>query len=209
MANLVIAANISSNNTAYSESGAAWIVISSANDKLIFSSGSDTVADGLAIPSQSEYNRAGVVLTGSQQVVSQYFLEDASAGILRRIQLMGNTTSRYVLAFDFDASTATEPVLELWDDSNLNTVTGTTLGAGTPSSSWWKGIVTTTSTPGSNWTGVSLAGSSTNHFLNLNDGSGALATADTLYCNLKIVIPASAASGVNTTPVFAVKFASN
>jgi len=209
MAALTMAANISSSDTAYTESGAAWVVIDSANDVLIFTAGSDTVADGEPIPSQSDYNRAGVLITGSQVIVDTYILADASANMLREIQLMGNTTGRYVLAFDFDGSTATEPVLELWDDSNLNTVTSTTLGAGTTSSSWWKGITTTSGAPTIGWTGSTLAGATSGHYLNLNNGSGALAVATTLYCNLKIVIPISATTGVNSTPVFAVKFASN
>lgn len=209
MATLTIAANVSSNNTPYSESGAAWIVVDSTNDTLIFSAGSDTVADGETIPTQSEYNQAGVILTGVQQIVSKYFLADASANMIREIQLMGNTTNRYVLAFDFDDVTATEPVLELWDDSNLDTIAGTSLGAGTASSSWWRGITTTSSSPSADWTGSTLAGSSSSHYLNLNASGGALSGAKTLYCNLKIVIPASAATGLSATPVFAVKFASN
>ena len=122
---------------------------------------------------------------------------------------MGNTTNRYVMAFIFDGATATEPVLELWDDSDLDTITSTTLGAGTPSSSWWKGICTTSGAPGSDWTGSALAGSGSGYYLSLNNGGGALAAADVLYCNLKVVVPASATTGINATPVFAVKFTSN
>lgn len=206
---LQIAVNISSNNTPYTASGAAWIDIDTAADYFIFSAGSDTISDGQTLPTQSQLNQAGVVLNGSQQVVSKYFLADASENRLWDIDLMGNTTSRYVLAFIFSGATATEPVLELWDDSDLNTVNNESLGSGTPSNSWWKGIVTTTSTPSSNWTGVSLAGSSNSHYLSLNDGNGALAGADELYCNIKIVIPASASTGLNELPVFAVKYASN
>jgi len=206
---LTIAVNVSSSDTEYSESGASWVVISSANDYLVFSNGSTTVADGQSIPSQAQLSSAGVVLTGAQQIVSKYFLADVSADQLYELDLMGNTTGRYVLAFNFDDATATEPILELWDDSGLDTITGTTLGAGTPSNSWWRGITTTAGAPGSSWTGSTLAGSSDGHYLELNNGSGALAVADTLYCNLKIVIPASASTGSNATPVFAVKYASN
>lgn len=208
-ATLIMAVNISSSDTAYSESGAAWIEISSANDYLIFSNGSSVVADGQSIPSQAELNTAGIILNGTQQIVSKYFLADVSEDVLYDIDLMGNTTGRYVLAFDFDDATATEPVLELWDDSNLNTITGTTLGAGTASNSWWRGITTTTSAPSAEWAGSKLAGSGTGNYLNLNAGGGALAAAKTLYCNLKIIIPASATTGTNATPVFACKFTSN
>jgi hypothetical protein len=206
---LTIAINVANTDTPYPNSGGIWTVIAPSVDYLVFSAGSDVVDDGLPIPTQSQLNQAGVVLTGVQQIVSKYYLADVSANELKQVHLMGNTTSRYVLAFSFDAATASEPVLELWDDANLNTVDGTTLGAGTPSNSWWRGITTTNSAGGANWTGSTLAGASDGHFLNLNDGAGALSGAAVLYCNLKIVVPASASTGTNATPKFAVKYASN
>jgi hypothetical protein len=206
---LIVAANHSSNDVEYSESGADWVALAPASDYLVFSAGSNTVDDGEDIPTQSELNSAGVILTGAQQVVDRYFLADISANELKELFLMGNQDTQYVMAFDFDGATASEPVLELWDDENLDTVTGTTLGAGTPSNSWWKGITTTSSSAGSDWTGSTLAGSSDGNYLLLNDGSGAIAVATTLYCNLKIVVPASAATGINATPKFVVKYTSN
>lgn len=208
MAILQMVANIGAVDSPYA-SGASWVVIQPTADYLVFTAGSATVADGQPLPTQSQLNQAGVILNGTQQIVSQYFLADFSANLLRSLDLMGNTTGRYVLAFDFDDSTASEPVLELWDDTNFNTINGTTLGAGTPSNSWWRGITTTAGAPSSNWTGSTLAGSSASHFLYLNNGSGALSTAKTLYCNLKIVIPASASTGSNNTPVFVCKYSSN
>lgn len=209
MATLTVALNVSALDIPYPSSGAVWVDLAPASDYLVFTNGSDVVQDGWPLPTQSQLNQAGLVLTGVQQIVSQYFLADASANMLKSINLMGNTTGRYVMAFDFDGSTASEPVLELWDDANLNTVAGTTLGAGTPSNSWWRGITTTSAAPSASWTGSTLAGASDGHFLYLNNGSGALATATTLYCNLKIVIPASAATGINATPKLVCKFASN
>lgn len=206
---LTVAVNTSNNDVEYTDSGSTWAVIDTDNDYLIFSNGSTAVNDGEDIPTQSELQSAGMVLNGTQQIVDRYFLADVGSDILQEIFLMGNTTNRYVMAFSFDGATATEPVLELWDDSGLDTITSTTLGAGTPSSSWWKAICTTSSAPGSDWTGTSLAGSGSGYYLNLNNGNGALASADDLYCNLKVVIPATATSGISATPVFAVKFASN
>lgn len=206
---LTIAVNTSASNSVFDGSGAVWSLIAPASDYLVFSAGSDTVDDGETIPTQSQLNQAGVILTGVQQIVDRYFLADVSANELKEIFLMGNTTNRYVMAFDFNGSTASEPVLELWDDSNLNTTDSTTLGAGTASNSWWRGITTTNSAPSTDWTGSTLAGSSDGHYLLLNDNAGALTGADTLYCNLKIVIPASATTGINTTPKFVVKYASN
>jgi hypothetical protein len=206
--NLTISANIDVVDAPYA-SGASWVDLDLSNDTMIFTAGSDVVKDGEPIPSQTALNQAGIILTGTEQIVSQYFVADASANILRQIDLMGNTTNRYVLAFTFDGPTATEPILELWDDITLNTIDSTTLGAGTPANSWWRGITTTNSAPSIDWVGLNLAGSSDLHYLQLNDGNGPLIGATTLYCNLKVVIPASATTGTSATPIIVVKFASN
>ena len=124
---------------------------------------------------------------------------------------MGNLDKRYVLAFDFNAGTASEPVLEVWDDTNLNTSTGTILGGGTPSSSFIRGITTTAGLPGAGWiTGATrMAGSSDGNFLFLNDQNGFLTGASTLYANIAVVIPASQTTGFSANPVFVVKWLSN
>lgn len=208
MANLTIAVNVSESDAVYA-SGASWVEIDLANDYLVFSSGSDVVADGQPIPSQSDLNSAGVLLDGEAQVVGKYFLADVGSNLLHEISLMGDTEGQYVVAFSFDDATASEPVLELWDDIGLDTIDSTTLGAGTANNSWWKGTVTTTTAPSIGWSGTALAGSSDGHFLLLNDGAGVLTEAKTLYCNLKIVVPGSATTGLNASPVFVCKFASN
>ncbi len=117
----------------------------------------------------------------------------------------------YNLVFDFDDLTASEPTFELWDDTNLNTIDNITLGLGVATNIWWRGVTTTSGSPGANWApgGITLAGSSSGHFLLLNDNNGALPSATTLYANLAIVIPASATSGGSVNPVFAVKWLSN
>ena len=206
---VTIALNCSSNDTVYDESGGDWVDMNTASDYLVFSAGSDTIADGEAIPSQAALAQAGVVLNGAEQIVDKYFLADISDNELKEIDLMGNTTGRYVMAFYFDGATGSEPVLELWDDENLNTIAGITLGAGTPSNSWWRGIQTTDSPPSASWTGSHLAGSGSGYFIELNNGSGALSGAGTLYCNLKVVIPSTADTGINATPKLVVKFTSN
>jgi len=191
----------------YGTSGIDWTEVSAGNDKLIFTAGSTVVADGQGIPSETDLNQAGIILTGSQIIVSKYLLEDISDSLLKEIHNMGNQNKRYVLAFDFDDETASEPVLEVWDDLNLNTIISQALGSGVPSSSWYVGVVTTDGMPGTNWIGTTLSGSSNGHFLWLNNENGALTGAKTLYANLKIVIPASATSGA-FTPVMVVKYAS-
>ena len=206
---LTVAVNCGASDVEYVESGGDWEDISAANDYLIFSGGSTAVADGEDLPTQSELTQAGLVLTGVEQIVANYFLADASANELKKITLMGNTTKRYVMAFVFDGATATEPVLEIWDDDDLDTITGTTLGAGTAANSWWRGITTTGAAPGVSWTGSRLAGSASGYYLNLNDGDGALAAAGELYCNLKVVVPSTATTGISATPKIVVKFTSN
>lgn len=178
------------------------------NDSLIISAGSLAVADGQPIPSNTQLNNAGILLTGIEQTVSKYFLADASAGILEQIHNMGAGNKQYVIAFVFDAATASEPVLEVWDDTDMDSVDSVPLGAGTPASSWFRGITTTSNPPGVGWTGSRLAGSSDGNFLWLNDENGALSGATTLYAQLKVVIPASQVSGGTGTPILVCKYAS-
>lgn len=206
---LDIYVNTGTQDTELGTSGAEFTEYSEGNDSLIFSGGSDVVADGEPIPSQSDLIQAGVILSGAEQIVGKYFLSDVGSNLLREIFNMGNQNKRYVMAFDFDSATASEPVLEVWDDSDLDSIDDVTLGSGVPSSSWWRGVVTTDALPGANWVGQRLAGSGSGYFLQLNNGNGALSSADTLYCNLKIVIPASATSGGSAVPVFVVKWTSN
>ena len=179
------------------------------NDSLIFSGGSDTVKDGEPIPSESQLNQAGLLLIEPriEQTIDKYFLADSNVNLLKQIHNMGAGNYRYVMAFDFDAETVSEPVFEIWYDSDLDSIDNTALGAGTPSASWYRGICTTDALPGVAWTGSRLAGSSDGNFLFLNSENGALSGAKTLYMNLKIVIPSIQINSLLTTPVFAVKYA--
>lgn len=210
---LTIYTNNDSSDSAYGTSGVTWTEIDTSNDRLIFTDGSVTVADGEASPSQDNLNQAGTLISATVEVeVGKCFLDDVGSNLLREIDNFGNVNKRYVFAFSFDAATASEPILELWDDSNLNTVANESLGAGTPSNSWWKGVVTTSGLPGADWAGgtpVTLAGSTVSHYLELNDGNGALALASVLYCNLAILIPAGASYAGQENNVLVCKYTSN
>jgi hypothetical protein len=208
---LTVHVNVDSQDQPLNTSGIDWVEFSEGNDQIIFTAGNTEVQDGADIPTQSELISAGIELTGSEIIVSNYLLEDISDVLLKSIDGMGNLDKRYVLAFDFDAGTASEPVLEVWDDSNLNTATGTILGSGTPSSSFIRGVTTTSGLPGAGWiTGaIRMAGSSDGNFLYLNDQNGFLTGASILYCNLAVVIPASQTTGFSANPVFVVKWLSN
>ena len=195
-------------------SGVDWTQVAIAGDKIIFTAGSDAVKDGEALPSETELNRAGVLVSETVAVdVDLYLLYDLSAGLLKEIHNAGNQNKRYVFCFAFDAATASEPVLELWDDEDLDTVAILSLGSGTPSSSWWRGICTTDALPGADWVNgandIPLAGSTDGHFIELNAGNGALSVAKDLYCNLAIQIPANPGASGSAAPIFVVKWTSN
>lgn len=209
MTNLIIALNADTQDLAYNSSGVDWVDVDLDNDSLIFTGGSDVVKDGDPIPSASELTQAGILLTGSQQTVALHLLADISANELKEIHNMGDQDKRYVMAFDFDGPTASEPVLEAWDNDSLNSINNVSLGAGVATSSWLRGVVTTDGLPGASWTGQRLAGASDGHFLKLNNDNGALSVAKTLYCNLKLVIPAVQTAGINETPILICKYATN
>lgn len=208
---LTVHVNVDSQDQPLNTSGVDWVQFSEGNDQLIFTAGNSTIADGESVPTQTELLSAGVELTGSQIIVSTYLLQDTGSNELKSIDGMGNLDKRYVLAFDFDSSTASEPVLEVWDDNTFTTATGTMLGGGTPSQSFIRGVTTTDGLPGSNWiTGATrLAGGGDGNFLYLNNQNGALTTADTLYANLAVVIPSSQTTGFSANPVFVVKWLDN
>ncbi len=208
---LQVYCNTDSQDLPLNSSGIDWVEFSEGNDKLIFTAGNTEVQDGADIPSQAELVSAGVILTGAQIVLDDYLLEDVSANLLKSIDNMGNKDKQYVLAFSFDASTASEPVFEVWDDDQLNSATGAILGSGTPSSSFCRGVTTTSGSPGAGWitTGTRMAGSSDGNFLLLNDGGGFLTEATVLYAQICVVIPASRTTGFSSSPVFVVKFLEN
>ena len=210
MTNLTVYINNDTQDQPIDTSAVDWIEVSIANDTLIFSNGTVVIADEESIPSESELNQAGVVVSPSAEViVPKYFLADVSAVKLKEIFLAGNQNKRYVFGFRFDGATASEPTLELWDDEDMDTADLYSLGAGIPSDSWWKGVVTTDGLPGADWAGLALAGDTVTNFLNLNNGNGALSVAKDLYCNLKIVIPINPNQSGIEQPILVVKYTSN
>lgn len=204
---LTIYANTGTQDGALNSLGVEFTEIDTVNDSIIFTDGNDTVKDGASIPNASQLNSAAPILDGTEQTIEKYLLADNSAGILKEIHNMGAGNYRYVLAFDFDGSTVSEPVLEIWDDTDLDSIDSTVLGAGTAASSWFRGVVTTDAAPGSAWTGNRLAGSSDGYFLWLNNENGALSVAKTLYAQLKLVIPSTIQDAGASNPVITVKYA--
>jgi len=207
MATLVdLYVNCDTSDSPYGTSGIDWVKMDLVNDYFVFSNGSDAVADGEPIPSASELTQASALLSGTEIIVPKYFLADISEGILKEIHNAGNQNKRYVFAFVFDGATASEPTLEIWDDSGLNSALLEVLGAGTPANSWYNGICTTGGLPGAGWVGKKLAGATADHFINLNAGNGALGAAGVCYINFKIIIPATASASGLSQPVWVVKY---
>jgi hypothetical protein len=213
MTNLELHINHSITDSPYGTSGVEFIQVDPVYDYFIFSEGSlpgSGVSDGDALPTETLLNRYAVQLDDTDPViVPKYFLADNSSGLLKEVKLAGNLNKRYVFVVDFDGATATEPQLEAWDNSSMNTIIDAALGAGTPGLSWYKVVNTTLASPGADWVGTPLAGSGGSNILLLNNGSGALAVATTLYFNFKIVIPGGYLSPGLHTPILAIIYATN
>lgn len=181
-------------------------------DYILFSNGyTDYVYDGAVIPSDpNQLTSAGTLITTGDVDVTHIFLADVSAGILKEIHNAGKHNKKHVFCFAFDAATASEPSLELWDDSDMDTFDDYCLGAGVAGTSMFRGFVTTDNTPpgSDNWDGVRLAGSDSSHVLWLNKGAGEdpLTGAKDLYCNLRITITGSYPYSFSVTPCIAIKY---
>lgn len=214
MTTLNVYVNCDSSDSEYGTSGVDWVLHAEGSDKLIFSAGSATVADGESIPSEQDLIQAGTLVSTTVAVeVQKCFLQDTSDAILKEIHNAGNQNKRYTFAFSFSGATASEPVLEIWDDSDLDSTDLVCLGEGTPANSWFLGICTTSGLPGADWfaggSQINMAGSADSHFIYLNDENGALAGADVLYCQLGIKIPANPDDSASAQPVYVCKYTSN
>jgi len=184
-----------------------FVDIDLAVDKLIWSDGSAAVIDGADTPSDSELNEAApLVPSVSDYEVPYLFLLDFSdtGQELKLVNLAGSDNNRYVLRFEFDALTATEPTLEAWDNSDHDSNDLYCLGAGIGADSYISVVRTTDGSPGSAWSGTPISGGSNK--LNLNGGAGALGSGShTLYANIKTVIPVGATPSAEA-PVLTVRY---
>ncbi len=198
--------NVSENDNPRSSAPEDYIEVNLTYDRFIFSAGSDVVKDGEVIPSSQQLTSAGSIILNTDVEVPHFFLADYSANLLREIHNAGNQNKRYVFCIAFDAPTASEPILELWDNDDLDTINYYSLGEGFANSSFFRGITTTSSLPGAGWTGKRLAGSSDNHFLFLNDLGGVLTVAKDLYFNLRITVPANFPIASAEVPIFSIKY---
>lgn len=206
--NLVIKINDTSNDAVDSGN---FVTMNLTQDKLIWSDGSTAVADGADTPSDAELNEASPLVPASVEYeVPKLFLLDYSATgqELKEINLAGSDNNRYVLRFEFDADTATEPTLEAWDDNDHDSNDLHCLGAGTGSNSYISVVRTTDGSPGSGgWTGTPISGGSNKSLM--NGGAGALGSGShTIFYNIKTVIPVGA-TPASETPILVVRFTWN
>ncbi len=205
--NLTVKVNTTSNDT--TDSG-NFVTLDLTNDKFIWSDGSSAVADGQDTPTDAELNEASpLVPTSSDYEVPKMFLLDYSATgqELKEIFLAGSGNNRYVLRFEFDAPTATEPTLEAWDDNTHSTNNLNCLGAGNGANSYIRVVRTTDGAPGASWSGSPISGASYKSLM--NGGAGALGSGShTIYYNIKVVIPVGATPSAET-PVLTVRYTWN
>lgn len=210
MTSVIFRVNHTTTDHIYGISGEDLYIDVALADTLIFSNGSDDVKDGENIPTPQELNIAAVPLSAIADVyVPKYFLADVSVNTLYEIMNAGRQNKQYVFCCSFDGATASEPVLQAWDDDNLTSTLSVALGGGVASQSWYKAICTTNALPGVNWNGTPLAGNSSSYSVLLNAGAGALSVAKDLYFNFHVKIPAGTSTPGISQPVLAIVYATN
>lgn len=191
-------------------SGEEYYIEHENTDYLICTAGSDDVAAGQPLPTTEQLNRAATLLDDEDPVVvAHYLFADVSENLLREMLLAGRGDNQYVFCASFDGATSSEPVLEAWDNTDMDSYSDICLGSGVPNSSWYKAICTTNASPGTNWTGTPLAGNGSANQILLNAGAGALSMAKDLYFNFHIYIPAGIATPVAETPILAIIYTTN
>lgn len=206
--NLLIHVNVSAVDSDRVAQPGNFVQLDLANDKLIWSAGSANVADGLDTPSSVELDEAATIIQAGDTEIDKLFLNDFSdvGAELKEIALAGSTDTRYVMCLEFDDVTSSEPTLEAFDDNTHTTADGNVLGAGVPVNSMVKAVLTTAGLPGAAWAGTPIAGSVLPNVLELNGGGGALAGAEDIYINLKVVIPGGFSVPFSENPVITIRY---
>jgi hypothetical protein len=207
MTELVLRINNTMDDVLYVGNHSKFVDVEDEVDTFIFSNETDQVKDGMS-PGEIDLNRAATTLNDSYAVdVSKYFI--LKSRVLKEAKLAGNQNFQHAFCCSISGATATEPILEAWDDNNINTILLPCLGAGNPNISWYKAVCTTNGAPGDPWVGtVSLGGSGSSNHLPLNDGVIPTEAID-LYFNFKIRIPAQVFLPSVYSPILLVTFCTN
>lgn len=208
LTNLIYRVNQTNATHDYAGNPGDYITVDLLNDRQIWTAGSDEVYNHCGYsPTSAQLNGAATWITTSPVEIAYCFLDDVSSvDKLHTVIGMGSGDNQHVFCFSLDGATATEPTLEAWDNNSHSTTDLYVLGNGTPANSMVHAVCTTTSSPGSSWSGTNLAGSGASYKVLLNDGSGALSGAKDLYANIYIKIPASYVNAEFSQPVFAIRF---
>ena len=201
---------VNTTDTDSGDYGLYFTALDLALDKLILSDGSSAVADGEGNPSEAQLNEAAPLVPAlSAYEVPYLFLMDYSqtGAELKLIDLAGSGNNRYVIGFEFDGPTATEPTLEAWDDSDHDSNDLNCLGAGVGADSYIHVVRTTDGAPGSAWSGTPIAGASNKS--NMNNGAGGLGSGSHgIFYNIRVEIPVGATPSAEQ-PILCVRYAWN
>lgn len=210
---LTVLANYVDADVNYETTPADFLALDLTNDYFVWTQGDATVKTLMTHePTPAELNAAATKIDpDNPKTVAKCLLMDYSAlgGYYTRLVVGMGENKRYSFCFSFNGATASEPLLECWDDSNHNTTAKHVLGNGTPANSFVKAVCTTASLPGASWAGAAIAGANK---LSLNNGNGALAvlasgeTSQELYANIKLVIPAAYATPAVETYITTIRF---
>jgi len=185
--------------------GSNWVLVDRDNDTLMFLDSQQSDGDsgtGNIYPM--------LIPAAGTDEAPKTFLNDNSSGLLNQITLAGTTNgsqsggnTRYVFAVYFDGATATLPFLEAWNTSAHSATDDDFLGGGTPANSTISGVTTTNAVPGSStWAGTPMAG--TGNRLSLE--TGALASSQNVYFNLKQTIPSTFSAQTDSAIVLTLRF---
>lgn len=124
-------------------------------------------------------------------------INDYSESKWKRVYLGGSDADegeggnyRYAFGAYISGETASAPILQAWDSTTHNSYDLEVLGGGTPDNSMLRGISTTDSTSGIEWSGTPLAGSGGGNSLALSDA--AIPSAQMIYWNMRLLVPYSA-----------------
>jgi len=212
MTNLDIIVNYVDADVNYVTTPADYISMDLDNDYIIWTEGDAVIKDKMTgKPTSDQLNTAATLIDPDlpKTVTLCLLMDDSGFGGFYTRQVIGmGLNKRYVFGFSFDGATASEPVLEAWDDSDHDSSDNNVLGAGTPDDSMLKAVCTTNALPGASWVGSDIAGANT---LELNAGNGALSAPGSgltteLYANVKIVIPAAYATPAVETFVLTCRY---
>ncbi len=154
--NLYFIYNHSSNDVAYSGTGAAdsnWRVLNASSDKVVFTGGG--ILGTLPVPTCASGTRDATIRPSvSSYVIPQTYVE---SDLMYNIPLVGYNDSRYCLGVYVDGTMNSDLYLEAFDDVSFSTTNLPVLqgSANSSNQSYINAVRTTDGAPSSTWNGDS------------------------------------------------------